>query len=108
MSSTIHDFETVQEGVPIHLVKKRHMETSRKHKRRTYATDVIFTVGGIQYRGISRDISVGGVFIETNGPFIVGQEIVSTLQLCNTKRLSQFHGRIARIAADGIAVEFSG
>jgi len=82
------------------------MGNHRQYKRKIYARNVIFTVQGIKYHGSSENFSASGMFIKTDESFSVGQAIVFTIQLANTKIQPKFHAEIIRVTDDGIGVKF--
>jgi len=82
------------------------MNDSRKHTRVDYCRNVTFSVDGIVYNGLSRDFSMGGMFIEVEGPFRLGQQILLSVQSEDHKRQLKFYSRIIRVTDRGIAVRF--
>ena len=58
------------------------------------------------YNDFTKDISFGGVFIETSTPFSVGQEISLTFPIPNQQKHIKITGEIVRISDQGIGVKF--
>jgi Tfp pilus assembly protein PilZ/DNA-binding Xre family transcriptional regulator len=83
--------------------------TRRKYGRREFIRSVDFTVKGSLYRGYTKDISRGGVFIETknaNTLFSAGEPIKMNLEHPELHRNFNVTGKIIRTASSGIGVEF--
>jgi hypothetical protein len=79
----------------------------RRHKR--YACDLPteFEVDQWTYSGTIRDISLGGVLIETSEPVGVNQKIRLTLASQSLERSCHIEGRIAHRTPDAIGVAFA-
>jgi len=68
---------------------------------------VSFSVGEEEYRGISEDISAGGMFIRTKQVFSAGSKVVVKLHLKNSKEKETIlHGKVMRVTRDGIGISF--
>ena len=83
------------------------MKASRKFKRKAYGQMVIFYVNGTEHRGLSADLGAGGMFVQTRGIFAVGSDITLKLSLKSSReKEAVLHGRITRVAREGIGIEF--
>jgi len=60
----------------------------------------------VSTRITSKDISAGGVFIETRMPFRVGQEALPSFPLSNYQKYIKISGELVRITPHGIGVKF--
>jgi hypothetical protein len=71
------------------------------------ATD--YVINDRVHRNFVKDISEGGVFIETNAPTDaeVGDKMVQSFSLRNEQILFKFTGEIVRLDKKGIGVKFS-
>ncbi len=58
------------------------------------------------YRNLSRDMSVGGLFVETWEPFSVGQMITLSIPLTDNQGSVKFEGEVVRTDPQGIGVKF--
>jgi len=58
------------------------------------------------YRNLTKDISLGGVFILTSVPFEVGEEIRILFKGEDKGNLVRLLGRVARVTPEGIGVRF--
>ena len=80
--------------------------TDRDDTRKLYSSTVSFSVRDRSYKGISKDISSGGMFIETNESFSVGEIISLTIPFADKKRNIKVPAEIMRITDEGIGVKF--
>jgi hypothetical protein len=77
----------------------------RKHHRKPYFMEVDYATCDRAYKDFIRDISEGGIFIETTRRFSVGEEILMSLFFPNrSHRL--ITGKIVRITPNGIGIKF--
>ena len=76
----------------------------RQHPRKPVSTFVDFVVEGRGHREFIRDISEGGLFIETSTPFSVGKEVVITFS--GSSKPLRVTGHIVRVEDRGICVQF--
>jgi Tfp pilus assembly protein PilZ len=83
------------------------LETAdRDEKRKNFTSNVSFTVQGVDYTGVSEDISAGGMFIRTDESFILGQTMVLTILYTNRKKQAKIPAEIVRVKEGGIGVRF--
>ncbi len=83
--------------------------TKRKYGRSKYLSPVHFSVKDVLYQGNTKNISLGGVFIEAKGHtghFSVGDRITLNLEHPRTRKYVKITGSIAWIAEHGIGVSF--
>ena len=80
--------------------------SDRDEKRKSFKTQVAFTVQGVDYTGASGDISPGGMFIETDDTFAVGQAMVLTILFTNRKKQATLPAEIVNVRENGIGVKF--
>jgi uncharacterized protein (TIGR02266 family) len=79
---------------------------ARKNKRRSWKIAVEFTDGNRVMRDYIKDISSGGVFIETKMPLTVGQDLNLKFPLPNYRKLVKVAGEIVWTSPEGIGVKF--
>jgi uncharacterized protein (TIGR02266 family) len=79
---------------------------SRKHPRKDFVTEVDFSTEDQAYKELVKDISPGGLFIETRAPLAVGQEITLLLTFPDQERPMKILGEVVRATDDGIGVRF--
>jgi len=80
----------------------------REYPRLSCYLMVDFASGGKAYRSCIRDISAGGVFIETTDNFREGQDIALCFTLAEANETLPFKvkGKVTRIYPDGIGVQY--
>ena len=80
----------------------------REYPRLACYLMVDFASQGKAYRSCIRDISAGGVFIETKEAFTPGQEIALCFTLSESNQMLPFKvkGRVTRVYSDGIGVQY--
>jgi Tfp pilus assembly protein PilZ len=80
----------------------------REYPRLSCYLVVDFAMEGKAYRSCIRDISAGGVFIETRDVFYQGQEISLCFSLNETEEMLPFkiNGKVTRTYKDGIGVQY--
>jgi tRNA 2-thiocytidine biosynthesis protein TtcA len=84
-------------------------ENQRKRTRVQFKTTVNLTAPGIDLRGLdSRDLSLKGIFVETDHKVDVGADVDVTLELSGTSSLMtlEMKGRVARQDHDGLGLDF--
>jgi hypothetical protein len=91
--------------------RKGYMATKerRKHARRSVSIPVEFNVQSNIYRGLTYNISGGGISIDVTGPFKVGQDIsiISPADQVSLRSVGNNRpGSIVWISPHGIGVEF--
>lgn len=79
----------------------------RRHPRRPSFISVESSSNDVSFTDFIQDISNGGVFIQTDGSFFVGQEISLTFSLPKTQQNITVNGEVARIDSTGIGVKFN-
>jgi len=78
----------------------------RRHKRKPWVIPIAYATDDQTFKGVLKDISKGGVFIETKKSFTVGQTITMKFQLPKGHKLIQATGEIVRSNSRGIGVKF--
>ncbi len=79
---------------------------SRKHQRKPWVIPVKYAAGSQSFKDVIKDISQGGVFIETRESFAVGQTIKMGFQIPKSRKLIQATGEIVRTDPVGIGIKF--
>jgi Tfp pilus assembly protein PilZ len=87
-------------------LEERLFKKQRKHERKPFFTTLDYSTESGSYRDFIKDISVGGLFIETGTSFSVGEEISMTLLLPEYEKKIKIQGEIVRIEEQGIGVKF--
>jgi hypothetical protein len=79
----------------------------RKHPRKSWVAPVDYTIGDRAFKDFIKNISAGGVFIETRTPFSVGQEISMSFSSTGFEEPIKIRGKIFWANMLGIGVKFS-
>ena len=84
------------------------LSNKRQHPRMASLIAVDCETHELSFTNFIRDISNGGVFIETDAPFYVGQQIIMNFALPNCKlhRSIAVKSEIVRVDSRGIGVKF--
>jgi Tfp pilus assembly protein PilZ len=78
----------------------------RRYDRKDFVRIIDYTVGERYYRDFIRDISGGGLFIETSNEFSAGQNIIMTFVSLDYQRPFKINGKIIHAQTDGVGVKF--
>lgn len=83
------------------------MHDKRSHPRVPLDAHVTCEVkGGATIHGEAKDISIGGMFIESTAHVTFGQEVIILLRLPSTKADSRLPGVVRWIKPGGFGVQF--
>ena len=74
--------------------------------RRIYDQTITFSTQDRQYTALCKDISNGGIFIQTADMFQLGQLVTLDIPFSNGKESIKVPAEIVRINADGIGLRF--
>ena len=86
--------------------QKSKLTELREHPRRPSFIPVECSSHEVSFTDFIQDISRGGVYIQTDGNFYVGQTITLTFSLHKDEDVMSVKGKIARIDPNGIGVKF--
>lgn len=83
-------------------------EYNRRNERKKYGVDIIFAYKGKIFRGIVKNLSLGGAFIATPNVNLFSKDDTITLNIPFTtgKKSLKKRGAIRWINNEGIAIEF--
>jgi Tfp pilus assembly protein PilZ len=81
------------------------VEDQRKHQRKAYAKPILYATKNQLIRGLTKDISPAGVFIEADHVLHSGQTITLAVPLKKAKT-ARIKGRVVWSSRDGFAVKF--
>jgi len=87
-------------------LERRLLKWRREREREPFFMVVNYSVEGRFYKSHIRNISAGGVFIETRMPFTAGQEVSLTFPLPDYQKHIKIIGKIVRLTQQGIGVKF--
>lgn len=80
------------------------MRDKRLYRRFEAKCEVVFTANGIVYKGITQDLSLSGLSINTEYQFAPDTVIDIVIQFSGNKT-SRLKGKVIRTIKDGIGVE---
>ena len=86
--------------------KRVKKDEQRQHPRFECLVDVDFDISEWSYDGVVKNISFGGVYIETHHPVTIDSEINLTLTSMDDERHCNIRGTVVRRDAKGIGVQF--
>ena len=99
--------QSPQMELPVKTVSLEETEASmRKHARKPCLIKASYRIQDRNYRSYILDISIGGVFIETNAKFPVGKDLLMNFSLPNHPKPFAFSGKIAWNSGKGFGVKF--
>lgn len=78
----------------------------RKHARKHYTQSISFSYQNQRHQGVLKNLSPGGVFIETSDPLAVGQIIKLAIPRKNSDKDTIRTGRVVRVSPTGLGVRF--
>jgi hypothetical protein len=83
-------------------------EFRRRYERKSYNSDVVFSLEGRSFAGTLKDISMGGAFVMTSAVNQVYEDAVVKVSIPFTKgtKTIKRRGRVLWTNGDGFAVEF--
>ena len=78
----------------------------RKHPRESSFIPAECVSDGISFTDFIQNISNGGVFIQTDADFYIGQQITMTFSLPKVEKDITLSGKVVRFDSQGIGVKF--
>jgi len=90
----------------LEMLETRTDVEKRELPRRPSALVVTYTDACRRYEDLARDISAGGLFIETRERFVVGDQIGIAFRLPDVSAPIRLSGKIVRTSPTGIGVQF--
>ena len=78
----------------------------RKHVRQLFPAVVDYSVDNRFYKDFLRDISKGGVFMETRVPLSMGAEIAMSFPMPKKNQSLKVTGIIVRVSPEGVGIQF--
>jgi len=88
----------------LEALKKRRPQ--QREERKTMYAETTFTISGEGYNGVVRNLSKSGLFLETQELFSAGQDILVNWRRSQDAKIIKVRGRIARVALNGIGIQF--
>ncbi len=91
---------------PLSSLRVRPPTNNRRHHRLRYAAEIIFGTQSGSFRGLLRDLSRGGAFIETSSVVPVGAKVLATIPFRKKMGWVSVAGRVVRNEDGGIGLKF--
>ncbi|MFO7739335.1 MAG: PilZ domain-containing protein [Desulfatiglandaceae bacterium] len=82
------------------------MREKRRHVRKALFMGVHYTAAGRNHNDFIENISTGGAFIQTRGPFFIGQRVSLVFPLPSYRIPVNITGEVVRISPQGIGLKF--
>jgi len=79
----------------------------RISERKSCDLRVHFATADRAHRGVIKNVSMTGVFIESQAPVIIGEEVLMAFKVNNNAAPAKLRGEIAHATRWGIGVEFT-
>ena len=95
-----------QQQALLNMLRDWHNLERRKHARKSCVMSADYACQGRAYNEYIKDISGGGVFIETARPCFLGREITLTFCLPENQKPVKLKGKVAWTGTNGIGVQF--
>jgi hypothetical protein len=81
-------------------------QEARKHHRRDTSIYAVFSGQDCYFRDHIKDISAGGLFIETETALFINQELVITFFLPDARKPIKIKGKVVRTDPKGFGIKF--
>jgi len=82
------------------------LKDARQHLRRQTSIYAVFSGQDCYFRDYIKDISSGGLFIETDTALFMNQELVITFFLPDVQAPIKIKGKVVRTDAEGFGIKF--
>jgi len=105
----INDMSDEEQQDLIAELEDRQSRDMRRYERKSQSMPVEYVAQDHSSQGVIKDISVGGVLLETNeigGSFSIGEDIILRLQYPNQEKYIKIRGEVVRIEPQRIGVKF--
>ena len=78
----------------------------RRYPRTQCSEDTHFAANRMLFQGKIKNLSTGGTYIQSNGRFLIGQDVVVAGPFAEDRSEVKRHGKIVRLDSQGFAVSF--
>jgi hypothetical protein len=105
----IDDMSDEEQQDLIAELEERQSRDMRRYERQSSSVSVDYVAQDHSSIGVIKDISVGGVLLETSeigGSFSIGEDIILTIQYPNQEKHIKIRGEVVRIEPQTIGVKF--
>jgi len=105
----INDMTDEEQQDLIKELEERQARDMRRYERKSQSMPVEYVAQEHSSRGVIKDISIGGVLLETSeigGSFSIGEDIILSIQYPNQGKYIKIRGEVVRIEPQRIGVKF--
>ena len=88
------------------VLSLRRTLNSRLHARTLCSVATHFAANRQLFRGIIKNLSAGGTYIQVKGRFALGGDVIVAGPFAANQEETKRHGKIVRLEDNGIAVRF--
>jgi Tfp pilus assembly protein PilZ len=78
----------------------------REYPRKPFSLPVEYTTNGVNFIYFIQNISNDGVFIQTDGNFHIGQQLIMNFSILKVEIDITVSGKVVRVVSQGIGVKF--
>jgi hypothetical protein len=106
----INDMSDEEKQDLIKELEDRQARDMRRYERKSHSMPVDYVAQDHSSQGVIKDISVGGVLLETSeigGSFSIGEDIILSIQYPNQEKYIKIRGEVVRIEPQRIGVKFT-
>ncbi len=102
----LHDLDLIHDLDLLNDHEVKFSDDTRENIRKPYNMVVDYVAQDRFCNDFIKNVSSGGMFIETRIPFLVGQDIILTFPLPKSRKHVKIAGEIIRTTPQGIGVKF--
>ena len=102
----VNNISEVQQRQLLSMLEDWQHTNRRQHPRKACFMAVDYADRDRAFKDFIKNISAGGVFIETNTPFSIGRDLTLTFSSFNYERPIKITGKIVWTGTLGIGVQF--
>ncbi|MBW1737036.1 MAG: PilZ domain-containing protein [Deltaproteobacteria bacterium] len=102
----LHDLDLIHDLDLLNDHEVKFSDDTRENIRKPYNMVVDYVAQDRFCNDFIKNVSSGGMFIETRMPFLVGQDIILTFPLPKNRKHVKIAGEVIRTTAQGIGVKF--
>jgi Tfp pilus assembly protein PilZ len=90
----------------VNIGSVKNKQDPRQYPRKTFQKSIFFNYEGQKFKGIIKNVSRGGVFIETRAKFLFGQSIDLVIHNYKIDKSKRVQGWMVHSSRRGIGVTF--
>lgn len=109
IDNIIDELSTEEQRALLAYLEFKDSDDRRQFKRRPYIVDIEYQTGGEEYQDVTRDISAGGLSIDTRERrrnFSIGQDLLVTIPDSHYNKQYTVRALIVRISDQEIGIKF--